>query len=47
MKHLMKLIVRTKQPTNDVTYWERRRFAKSMTGETATTSAARLGCIAG
>ena len=47
MKNILSLIVRAKQPSNDVTYWERQRFAKSMAGETATASAARLGCIAG
>ena len=33
--------------TNMITHFERRRFAKSMPGEAATTAAARLGCIAG
>ncbi len=47
MKRLKNLLSRRNRRTNEITYWERRRFAKSMAGETAATSAARLGCIAG
>jgi hypothetical protein len=47
MKLFSRIFGRTGGTVNSVTYWERRRLAHSMTGETAVVAAARLGCIAG
>ncbi len=47
MKLFPSIFPRTGGAVNSVTYWERRRLAHSMAGETAAVAAARLGCIAG
>jgi len=47
MKLFSRLFSRAAGGVNTVTYWERRRLAHSMAGETAAVAAARLGCIAG
>jgi len=47
MKIISRLFARTGATVNSVTYWERRRLASSMPGETAALAASRLGCIAG
>ena len=47
MKLISRLFGRAAGNVNSVTYWERQRLAHTMLGETATVSAARLGCIAG
>ena len=47
MKLFSRFFARTAGKVNFVTYWERRRLAHSMLGESAAVAAARLGCIAG